>query len=60
MVEEYLTRCVVDTTRKTIYIYSNGGDKKELVCDTIDEFINVLNFVRATVDEKILAYVNPL
>ena len=28
MSEEYLSRCVVDTLRRTFYIYSNLGDKK--------------------------------
>ena len=56
MQDEYLTRCVVDPTRKTIYIYSNEGTEKELVCETTDQFMNILQFVRATVDEDVLAY----
>lgn len=54
--EEYLTRCVVDPLRKTVYIYSNEGTEQELVCETTDQFMNVLNFIRVTVDEDILAY----
>jgi hypothetical protein len=56
MQDEYLTRCVVDPTRKTIYIYSNEGTEQELVCETTDQFMNVLQFVRATVEEDVLAY----
>jgi hypothetical protein len=56
MQDEYLTRCVVDPIRKTIYIYSNEGTEQELVCETTDQFMNVLKFVRATVEEDILVY----
>jgi len=60
MQDEYLTRCVVDPVKRTVYLYSNEGAEKEVVCDTVDEFMNVLDFVRATVDEKTLSYANPL
>ena len=39
MEDEYLTRCVVDTSRRTVYIYSNEGDKKTVECDTPEEFM---------------------
>jgi hypothetical protein len=60
MQDEYLTRCVVDPVKRTVYLYSNQGDSKEVVCETVDEFMNVLEFVRATVDEETLSYANPL
>ena len=60
MQDEYLTRCVVDTLKRTVYLYSSEGSEKQVVCDTVDEFMNVLEFVRATVDEKTLSYANPL
>jgi len=60
MQDEYLTRCVVDPVKRTVYLYSNQGDSKEVVCETVDEFMNVLDFVRATVDEETLSYANPL
>jgi hypothetical protein len=56
MQDEYLTSCVVDTTKKTVYLYSSEGTQKEVVCDTTEEFMNVLQFVRSTLDEKILSY----
>ena len=60
MEEEYLSRCVVDTVRRTVHIYSNEGDKKTVECDTPEEFISVLNYVRehATVDT--VSYVDPI
>jgi hypothetical protein len=53
MQDEYLTRCVVDPLKRTVYLYSNEGA-------TVEEFMNVLDFVRATVDEETLSYANPL
>ena len=60
MQDEYLTRCVVDPLKRTVYLYSSEGTEKQVSCDTIDEFMNVLDFVRATVDEETLSYANPL
>ena len=60
MQDEYLSRCVVDPIKRTVYLYSNEGSEKKVSCDTVEEFMNVLDFVRATVDEETLSYVNPL
>ena len=60
MQDEYLTRCVVDPIKRTVYLYSSEGSEKQVTCDTVDEFMNVLDFVRATVDEETLSYANPL
>jgi hypothetical protein len=60
MQDEYLTRCVVDPIKRTVYLYSSEGTEKQVLCDTVDEFMNVLDFVRNTVDEKVLSYANPL
>ena len=58
--EEYLTKCVVDPVRRTFYLYSNEGDKKEVVCDNVEQFMNVLELVRATCPEDRLVYTEPL
>ena len=60
MEEEYLMKCVVDTQKRTFYLYSNEGDKKEVVCNNVDEFMNVLELVRATCPEDRLVYTEPL
>jgi hypothetical protein len=60
MQDEYLSRCVVDPIKRTVYLYSNEGSEKQVTCDTVDEFMNVLKFVRATVDEETLSYASPL
>jgi hypothetical protein len=58
--DEYLTRCVVNTTARTFSLYSNTGDEKVVSCDTVTEFMNVLEFVRKTLDEGTLVYSDPL
>ena len=60
MDEEYLMKCVVDPTKKTVYIYSNEGDSKEVVCDNTEQFMNVLEIVRATCPEGRLVYTEPI
>ena len=60
MSDEFLTKCVIDTLRRTVYIYSSEGDKKTIACDTVDEFMNVLNFVRDKVEEDRVFYSDPL
>jgi hypothetical protein len=58
--QEYLTRCVVDPVKRVVYLYSNEGSERQVSCETVDEFMNVLDFVRNTVDETKLSYANPL
>ena len=60
MDEEYLMKCVVDPVKKTFYLYSNEGDTKEVNCDNTEQFMNVLNLVRATCPEERLVYAEPL
>ncbi len=60
MQDEFLTRCVVDPSKRTVYLYSNEGTEKKVSCDTIDEFLNVLKFVRETISEDSLAFSEPL
>ena len=60
MQNEYLTRCVVDPVKRTIYLYSSEGDEKQVTCETVEEFMSALDFVRSTVDAETLSYANPL
>ena len=58
--DEWLTRVVVDTCLRKFYLYSNEGETKELTCDSVDQFMNVLEVVRALVDESSVVYAEPL
>ena len=58
--EEFLSRCVVDTLARKFYLYSTEGKEKVVECETVEQFMGVLEVVRATVSEDCLAYSNPL
>ena len=58
--DEYLTKCVVDPIKRTFYLYSSEGDEKQVDCDNVEEFMNVLEVVRKLSPEERLAYTNPL
>ena len=60
MEDEFLMKCVVDTAKRSFYLYSHEGDKKVVDCDTIEEFMNVLDVVRKTCPEERLVYAEPL
>ena len=60
MEDEYLTKCVVDPVKRTFFLYSGDGDEKEVKCETPEEFMGVLKFVRDTCPEERLSYSNPL
>jgi len=60
MQDDYLTRCVVDPVKRKFYLYSEQGDERVIDCDTVDEFMNVLELCRGVLDEDTLAYASPL
>lgn len=57
--DEWITRCVVDPIARTFRLFSNEGDEKIVDCETVDQFMNVLEVVRALMPEDIIAYVDP-
>jgi hypothetical protein len=58
--DEYLTRVVIDTNARKFYLYSSDGDTKTVDCETVDQFMNVLELVRAVVEDDIVAYCEPV
>jgi hypothetical protein len=60
MNEEYLEKCIINPLSRTFYLFSNLGDRKEVSCETIEQFMNVLEVVRDKVSEDCLTYTNPL
>ena len=60
MDDEYLTRCVVDPLKRKLYLYSSEGDEKTVDCETMDQFMNKLRFVRDTCPENVLSYAKPI
>jgi imidazoleglycerol phosphate dehydratase HisB len=59
--DEYLTRCVVDTSGRRFNLYSNLGTEKVVVCEDMNEFMNVLTFVKDMLEDSTqLVYADPL
>ena len=56
MQEDYLTRCVVDPVKRSFYIYSEQGDDRVIECETVDQFLSVLEVCRNLLDEDTLTY----
>jgi len=56
MTEIYLEKVVIDMSTRTFKLYSSEGDYIEEHCETQESFMNVLEFVRKTVDEDRIAY----
>tara|TARA_R100000315_G_C5175408_1_gene101432 strand:- start:47 stop:229 length:183 start_codon:yes stop_codon:yes gene_type:complete len=60
MQDDWLSKCVIDPSKRKVYLYSESGEKKTVDCDTVDEFMNVLSFVRSTTSEDMISYADPL
>ena len=58
--EEYLTKVVVDTCGRSFRLYSNLGTEREVACDDVDQFMDVLELVRAVVNSDTVVYTDPL
>ena len=56
--DAYITRCVVDVPRRTINIFSSDGDERSLTCDTIDEFMRILDVCRQVMPDEVV-YADP-
>ena len=60
MTDDLLSKCVIDTSKRKIYLYSDEGRENVVSCDTVDEFMSALNFVRDMVEEERVFYSDPL
>lgn len=58
--EDYLTRCVVDTSARRFILYSHQGNEKIVDCERIEEFMSVLEFCRSVLDDETMVYASPL
>ena len=57
--DEYLTSILVDINSRYYVLFSSKGDEKKVECDTVDEFMDVLELVRTVCDEDMVFYVEP-
>jgi len=58
--DEYLTRVVINPLSKSFLLLSSAGEEKVVDCDSVEQFMNVLEVVRNLVDPEDVAYVDPL
>jgi hypothetical protein len=58
--QDFLTRVVVDTSLRKFYLYSSEGNSRDVECETVDQFMNVLELVRALIKEDDIVYAEPL
>ncbi len=60
--DAYLTRCVVNTTSRSFYLFSSDGSEKEVNCETAEQFMDVLKLCREVlddIDDELLVYAEP-
>tara|TARA_R100000008_G_C3467679_1_gene107371 strand:+ start:82 stop:306 length:225 start_codon:yes stop_codon:yes gene_type:complete len=57
--EEYVTRCIVDPMRRSVRLLSSEGDERSVDCENLEEFMNILELIRAVVPEEVVVYVDP-
>jgi hypothetical protein len=54
--EEFVQGIVIDVCTRSFLLLSDQGDQKFVECDTVDEFMNVLDVVTANLNEDQIEY----
>ena len=57
--DECLSRVEVNPMAREFHLYSDDGDSRHVRCETLEEFMNVLDFCKRLLDEDTLKYVDP-
>ena len=58
--DEYLTSILVDINSRYYVLFSSNGDEKKVECDTVEDFMQVLELIRTVCDEDTVFYVDPV
>ena len=58
--DEYLTDVMVNVGARTFVMFSNEGTERKVECDTVEEFMEILEMVRVLVDDEIVRYISPV
>ncbi len=56
--EDYLDSVLIDMNQRQFKLFSTSGDEKVVPCETVEQFMSVLNVVRDQVDEENIFYVD--
>ena len=54
--DEFLENITIDVCKKTFMLYSDGGQKREVKCDTTQQFMDVLQLINNSADPRIVEY----
>ena len=57
--QESVLGIVIDVCTRSFLLLSDEGNEKEVQCDTVEEFMNVLEVMRDFLPEDIITYVTP-
>ena len=57
--DEYLTSVLVDIGSRYFVMFSSDRNERKIECDSIDEFMNVLELIKKIVDDEIVYYTEP-
>ena len=58
--DEYLTDVMVNVGARSFVMFSNEGTERKVECDTVDDFMEILEMVRILVDDEIVRYISPV
>ena len=58
--DEYLTSILVDVNARYFVLFSSEGSEKKVECETVEDFMQVLELVRTVVDDESVYYCEPL
>ncbi len=56
MNDECVESIMIDVCARTFLLESDEGTKKRVVCNTAEEFMNVMKLVTKTADPEIITY----
>jgi hypothetical protein len=54
--EEFVQGIVIDVCTRSFLLLSDQGDQKFVECDTVDQFMNVLDVVTANLNDDQIEY----
>lgn len=60
MQDDFLSRCVVDPVSRKFFLYSSEGEERVVECETVDQFMSVLELCRDLLGDDVLKYADPL
>lgn len=56
--QETVQSIVIDVCTRTFLLFSDQGSEKRVECDTVEEFMNVLEVITSNLDPEQIKYAN--